>query len=751
MKKRVINPIWLNVFLTLALGLFLTVIATTMTDVVMKKMYKDTESRFESDYRHIVSGYSLAINSILKNYEDNINTIIDTDFISTATDDEIWNYMPEVQSKLLPEFNSLIYINSSGFSRVNKSQEINFSERPELKRALNTHSPFYISNTMVSTETGFPVFTIAKQIFGSNNKVKGIISGSISTSTLDRILNEMKISDESMIVLIDGNGRFISHQDKSWIFRKFYPHARNHQSYSSENVAHDPDGFIKTEDTDGNSIWLVHQKVSGTNWTVCAFAPESYIESSYVKSKHAKAYILGISISAFLIMILLESVFLHYLIKKQAIEQNYDHLTNLWTRQKFEKEATRLLKTYPNNKFMLVESDINRFKFINQNYSEDYADKVIQYFAKCLESLTENGKGIICRGYADHFYSFFRIKSVRDAMHNFEASLEALNESIKRSEIPFTPKFGISFVLEKGKNRRITIQQLIGHASFAKATVKENSLYQYSIYNSHLLRKINEEQYLEQHMEEALEKHEFFVVYQPKISLESEKIVGGEALVRWNNPKLGIISPDKFVPLFERNGFIKKLDFFVYEQVFKFIQNQLNLGQSMVPISVNMSRNHDKPDKFVHDFLELFNKYSIPADMVQLEIIERSFMDSATLEEITNRLHEHGFRVAMDDFGTGESSLNLITKLPIDILKFDRSFLTNSKSEDGKLDSESKSFIRSLINLSKDLKKETIFEGVETTEQKEFLKSINCDQVQGYFYSKPLMVNDFISYQQKNS
>ena len=206
------------------------------------------------------------------------------------------------------------------------------------------------------------------------------------------------------------------------------------------------------------------------------------------------------------------------------------------------------------------------------------------------------------------------------------------------------------------------------------------------------------------------------------------------------------MSPDKFIPLFERNGFIQKLDFYVYDKVFHFIQNCLKNNHSVVPISLNMSRYHNKPDKFMHEFMALFNKYTIPPSLIEVEILERSVLDSSSLKEIVDRLHNEGFKVAMDDFGSGESSLNMLSKIPVDILKFDRDFLLSSTNETGSIDAESADFIETLVDLGRRLKKRTIFEGVETQQQIDFLKSINCDQVQGFFYSKPLAETDFISY-----
>ena len=163
-----------------------------------------------------------------------------------------------------------------------------------------------------------------------------------------------------------------------------------------------------------------------------------------------------------------------------------------------------------------------------------------------------------------------------------------------------------------------------------------------------------------------------------------------------------------------------------------------------------MSRTHSKPDKFMHEFLDIFKRYSIPSELIQIEILERSVMNDQTLKEITDKLHKEGFTVAMDDFGSGQSSLNMLTKIPIDVLKFDREFLSSSTKENGQMDEASAEFIEILIEMSRVLNKKTVFEGVETESQRDFLRSINCDVAQGYFYSKPLTEQDFIEFIKKH-
>ena len=336
-------------------------------------------------------------------------------------------------------------------------------------------------------------------------------------------------------------------------------------------------------------------------------------------------------------------------------------------------------------------------------------------------------------------------------MATFRIAQENIERIATKRKYPFTPKYGISFMtpqkdddINSGKK---SIAQLIGEASMAKQSIKNNNDQAYAVFNTNMAKRILQEQRIEQIMEKALARGEFFVVYQPKINLMTDKVIGAEALVRWNSPELGFLTPDKFIPLFENNGFIKKLDFAVYEMVFKFLRSQLDKKMPVVPISINMSRSHVNTQTFMKEFLKRIEKYDIPKNLIEIEILERSVAnEKPILQEITKELHKHGFTVAMDDFGNGESSLTMLNSVPIDVLKFDQNFLKNNADSE-----KTEQFITSLMKMAQQLQKKTVFEGVETEEQRDFLKSINCDSVQGYFYSKPLLEEDFVKFLKEHS
>ena len=324
-------------------------------------------------------------------------------------------------------------------------------------------------------------------------------------------------------------------------------------AYREQAKKYHPD--VNIQNTRNEDIELTITPVPGTNWIVGLSIPTSQIQELPNTINKSSRILFLIILVSILFFISAEIYISNLFFKHQRVTTPIDPLTKLWTREKFEREAKRIMKFHPNSKFMLIESDIRGFKFINQNYGELVADKIIIQFSRVLNKHIQSVNGIMGRGFADHFYSFVKISSVQQAMRVFQKNVDEVNAKIKNLDVPFIPKFGISFVLPDGKNKNVTIQALIGQASFAKSTIKDNMIKQYSIYNSRLLNKTNKEQYIENNMEQALENEEFFVMYQPKIDLATDKIVGAEALVRWIHPKKGLVNPTKFIPLFEKTGF----------------------------------------------------------------------------------------------------------------------------------------------------------------------------------------------------
>ena len=743
MSKK-INLSTVKTFSSLVVGLLVLLISTFSSVKVFKKITSETKKNFYITSANTLDGYHQSIKFCLEVYKNSLDLFHDKEMFLTGTSKEISSHLKKYEKIKNVDFQNIFYVDTNNdFYFTDKEEKINY-DFDFINSLQNSNSTYNITDTI--KEENSQLFLISKKIFDANQTLKGVLCATIRIETLTKLLKNIDFKEQDPITIIDSQGRFIFHQDPSQILKTYTPKNPKYKNQTSAMIATLTEGIIETEATDGKPIDLLFTKIEGTNWTLGYKIPKTIFQNYFSGMKKSIIHMLLISLVTMIVLVIIEGLLFNFIQKKQLFTVNYDSITYLWTRQHFEKEATRLIRHNKRSKFMLIECDIRNFKFINQNYGVKQADKLIRFYSKLLNRACSEMHGIIGRGFADHFYLLIKVTSVNNAMAAFKKQIEKITDEIKKYEIPFFPKYGITFLRPDEKNNNATIQSLIGQASFAKSTIKDSHLTPYSIYNSKLLKKINEETLIEASMEEALKNKEFFVLYQPKISLSTEKIVGAEALVRWNSSKLGFLAPDRFIPLFERNGFITKLDYYVYDEVFAFLDKMIERGEEPIPISVNMARNHNKPQKFIHDFMEIFNRHKVPAKYIQLELIERSFMSSETMKEIINSLHKKGFSVAMDDFGSGESSLNVISKIPVDVLKFDREFLLSSTNKNGELDKKTAKFIEILVELSKSLEKETVFEGVETKAQRDFLKSINCDQAQGYFYSKPLSEQEFLKF-----
>ncbi len=238
----------------------------------------------------------------------------------------------------------------------------------------------------------------------------------------------------------------------------------------------------------------------------------------------------------------------------------------------------------------------------------------------------------------------------------------------------------------------------------------------------------------------ALERNEFEVYMQPKVDLKTGEISGAEALVRWNHPELGLLNPIRFIPIFEKNGFITKLDKFVFDQVCLYLRSWLNLGYHVVPVSVNVSRIHFLNANFVHDYNKIKENYNIPDNLIEIEITESVVFSNEKEDEIftvMRKFRNDGFDISMDDFGSGYSCLGLLKDMPIDTLKLDKIFLEHIE------DYSSQIIVNNIVNMAKNLNLNVISEGVETDMQVDFLRDIGCDMAQGFIFEKPIPISEF--------
>ena len=240
-------------------------------------------------------------------------------------------------------------------------------------------------------------------------------------------------------------------------------------------------------------------------------------------------------------------------------------------------------------------------------------------------------------------------------------------------------------------------------------------------------------------MEFALQEGQFCIYMQPVYNLRTNRIVSAEALVRWNHPTNGTISPGKFIPVFERNGFIVRLDRFVWEEACRFLRAKKDRGDKVIPVSVNVSRLNFYNLDLIEYLMQLVKKYELETWMLKLEVTESAYTDNPhQLMMVVRELRLHGFPVLMDDFGSGYSSLNMLKDLPVDVLKIDMGFVREIERS-----GRASAIIRSIVSMAQNLDMGIVVEGVETKPQVDFLGSIGCEKIQGYYFSRPLPEKEF--------
>lgn len=319
-----------------------------------------------------------------------------------------------------------------------------------------------------------------------------------------------------------------------------------------------------------------------------------------------------------------------------------------------------------------------------------------------------------------------------------ERRIEALEHAMKESLPNLKLYFGFGICMVEPKEN--DIEKMYNNAFTACELHGEDPDHKIVYFDEEMNKQRLWERKVEDDMERALAAREFKVYLQPKISAAEEELAGAEALVRWIHPKEGFIPPNKFIPIFEKNGFILKLDDYMLEEVARQQSEWISQGRKIVPISVNVSRAHFTREDLAEHICEIVDKYKVPHEVIELELTESAFFDDKkVLLNTVKKLRDSGFPVSMDDFGAGYSSLNSLKELTIDVLKIDADFFRNVEEvERGML------IVSEVIDLAKKLDMKIVAEGIESRDQVDFLVQQECDLIQGYFFAKPMPVEEFV-------
>ena len=416
----------------------------------------------------------------------------------------------------------------------------------------------------------------------------------------------------------------------------------------------------------------------------------------------------------------------------RSLEQkaDYDELTGLLSGEAFCRYVDQKIKCDGDGigaeEYAIVFFDIFRFKAINDIFGIAEGDRLLVHIADVIAQSVKH-QDIVARMGSDHFVFCTHAKG-----EELEELIERVHDGISQYSLPYqiTCSAGIYVI----KDKCMRVDAMIDRAILAQASIKGSYTIKYKYYHESLRNAMLSEQEITGSMIAALHKEQFVVYYQPQYNHSTGMLVGAEALVRWNHPEKGVISPGIFIPIFEKNGFITKLDLHVFEQACRFLHACKEKGLPLVPVSTNFSRYDIFQPDFVERLEEIRSRYDVSPGNLRAEITESAIMGSSQqTNEVIRKLHEQGYLVEMDDFGSGYSSLNVLKDIELDIIKLDMMFLEN-RSVSGR----GGTILSSVVRMARWLGLPVIAEGVETENQADFLRSIGCEYIQGYLYSRPL-------------
>ncbi|MCC0782434.1 EAL domain-containing protein [Clostridioides sp. ES-S-0108-01] len=600
-----------------------------------------------------------------------------------------------------------------------------FSDRDYFKLAIRGKAN--ISKPLIDKTTGKLTKTYAVPLY-NKERIVAVIAADYNVEFISEFLSISTFNGEGFSIICDSNGKIIIPPYNKNLNSNITNLAQINfeKRFTFKNMKISDQGVVEVKDSE-KKFYMAYTSLEINDWFIASFVPKMVI------SKKLNGLMIVTIIGWIILSFLFLGIIIYILYSKAKSQKTIekiaytDSVTGYSNWKKFESDVTNLLrKTSQDNKHAMVIFDIDKFKAINDIYGHKRGNLILKNIADTLNELTDSNE-TFARVSADNFNILLTYNTKEDIINTIK-KIMINNELVN-----------LSFGIYEIKDKALSVSAYSDRASLAKSSIKNNSDVNFAFFNDKLREKLLLEDKIEKEMEYALENGQFVMYLQPKYNIKSDKFCGSEALVRWQYTEKEVIYPGDFIPIFEKNGFIRKIDMYILEQACKEIRSLFDKGISPLPISVNFSRVDFLKEDFISKIVNICDRYKIPYSLIEIEITESSmFEDTDTLFNVSRNLQDIGFIVSMDDFGSGYSSVNMLKNIPLNVIKLDRGFFSDDKDAD-----KSQIVIKSIVSLIKQLGIRVVAEGIETKSQIEMLKEANCDIVQGYYFSKPLPVKEF--------
>ncbi|MDN9124995.1 EAL domain-containing protein [Clostridioides difficile] len=732
-----------NKSFTLITILFLTSLFLTMGYIYIE----DTKHLLMSEAKiHIkevaVQGSQLAQRQIEKDLD--VLNIFSNYYASNPdipNDEKMKNLLDEMENQ---KFYTMAIVDINGNAENTKGDKFSVKDREFFKNSIKGKK--YVSSPYVD-EVNKSIKKIAISVpLLNNDKVVGVLYCTYNINTLMKLINISFYENNSISYVVKNNGTIILHPQGDSLSKNIYKLLKQDNDIQEVNRLKKELQENKTGATVLNMLeerrYLGYATMDNGNsennyikdWNLIFSIPETVVFSNSKQIINRAVYAV-LSIVLIFIAIIFYIIYIKKSNEKEILSLAYeDKVTYIGNQNKFYRECSKYLLDKPSLNYIIVYFDINNFKMINDTFGYEFGDNLLITIAKALkEELTEGE--VYARLSSDYFAIFCDYKNGRNKIIRKLDNIRSNIESNLSIVFEISLCVGIYFV-EEGE---VDIQKAVNKANMARSVAKGKNI-NYAIYNEDVRNKLSEESMILDDIKIALVKNQFEVYYQPKFSLVTGEMIGSEALIRWNHPEHGFISPAVFIPIAEKSKLILKIGRFVFERVCNDLYEWKKQGKKIVPVSVNLSRVElYQPDivKFINKTIKMYN---LSSDFIEIEITETVAINELNiLKNVLNELRTYGFSISMDDFGTGYSSISCLRDMPIDILKLDKSFLGGIEH-----DERSRNIAKSIVSLAKSLDLVVIIEGVESKEQAELMKQFGCDLVQGFYFARPMPAKNFL-------
>lgn len=567
-----------------------------------------------------------------------------------------------------------------------------------------------------------------------DNQVIAVLFATNSTENLSNNLNIFSFNGAGYSEICDKDGDIVltsNHVDAPKDIQNIQEFNFS-ESFSIDEFQEKTSGVIDFKNKEKKEYYLSYIKIDVNDWYLFSIVPKN-VASAKISQFMVIAIATWVIVAGICVGLMIIMYRSRRENQKKLLEFAYnDPLTNHYNFNKFSS----VCQGYKDlDKYSIVEFDVKGFRWFNEIYGQDKGDDLLKTILQCLDQMITTNE-LCTRIDSDHFTILLKSQDKADITSRLMQLKQDVHMAFSKHHITSTYYFHFGvFHIDKTNDIRGCLEK----AEYAKNQTSLLDKDSIIFYTKEMYDGALEAIKLSDELHEAMEHHDLKVFIQPKVSLHDNTILHGEALVRWQHPKLGLIPPDKFIPIFEKNGLLQQLDLYVLENVLKTLENW-NTEIGKITIAINVSRAYVFNAGYINTIKSLFDKYSVNPSQIEIEITETVVFDhKEELIVIIKELQSLGLSIALDDFGSGYSSLNMLKDIPIDIIKLDQGFFSRDKENK----TRSEIIIDEVITLSKRLGIITVAEGVEVKEQNDYLKAIGCDYIQGYYYYKPMPLKEF--------